>query len=416
MINNLIDVVWLSYKKELSPRGYWDMQILEDIFSLEIWNPVLGYTFRHHTDFKEVNEGAVVILPARFQADCIDKLNEDISKLKWCVLILTGNEDDEFPCEKINHQNIKIWVQLPREKHKEYRKLPNGYPPQVKLLKELNPSKREKDWFFAGQVRDHVRRQLCVKYLKEIPNGDLVETDGFAKGLSHEEYYQRMVNSKIAICQSGAKVPDTFRLYEALEAGCIPIVDEVSVDICDFEGYFTYLFDEDVPFPVLRNYETLSEQIKENLENWKEKSNKIFAWWQNYKRNLAYRLHNDIREVSGIEPEKCLKDLITVLVSTSPIQSHPDTSIIEKTVESIREKLPENEIFIMIDGIRNEQEYLRENYQEYIRRLLWLCNHKWSNVLPIVFPEFRHQQGITKETIKMVNTPTILLKKDGAIE
>lgn len=114
--------------------------------------------------------------------------------------------------------------------------------------------------------------------------------------------------------------------------------------------------------------------------------------------------------------EKCLKDLVTVLVSTSPIKSHPDTSIIEKTVESIRKKLPENEIFIMIDGIRNEQEYLRENYQEYIRRLLWLCNHKWSNVLPIVFPEFRHQQGITKETIKMVNTPTILLKKDGAIE
>ena len=97
-----------------------------------------------------------------------------------------------------------------------------------------------------------------------------------------------------------------------------------------------------------------------------------------------------------------------MLIPTSPIESHPNTSIIEETINNIRLKLPDSEILIMIDGVRQEQEHLKKQYQEYIHRLLWMCNNKWMNVLPIIFENFEHQVGMTRKTLEMVKTPLIL--------
>lgn len=99
--------------------------------------------------------------------------------------------------------------------------------------------------------------------------------------------------------------------------------------------------------------------------------------------------------------------VITVLVPTSPIPSHPDTRIIDETIASIRAHIG-SEIIIMIDGVRPEQEHFRKNYQEYIRRVLWKCNNEWENVTPLLFEEHTHQANMTRKALLYVKSPLIL--------
>lgn len=137
-----------------------------------------------------------------------------------------------------------------------------------------------------------------------------------------------------------------------------------------------------------------------------EDLNRVYAWWQGYKRDIRNRILADVPSFDH--------GPITALVPTSPIASHPSTEIIEETIASIRHNLPDAEILIMIDGVRAEQEHYRERYTEYIRNLLWLCNFRWDNVVPVLFEEHHHQASMTRETLKLVNTPNILFVEHDA--
>lgn len=99
---------------------------------------------------------------------------------------------------------------------------------------------------------------------------------------------------------------------------------------------------------------------------------------------------------------------ITVVIPTSPIRRHPDTSLIEQTISDIRAHLPDSEIIIGFDGIRHEQEYLRGQYDEFKSRMLWRCLHKYRNVLPIVYDAHMHQSGMMLDWLDRVRTPLLL--------
>jgi len=100
--------------------------------------------------------------------------------------------------------------------------------------------------------------------------------------------------------------------------------------------------------------------------------------------------------------------MITVILVSSVLPTHPDTSIIDETYASIRHHLPDAEIILQLDGIRKEQEYRKADYDEYKKIILWKCLHEWTNVLPVVFEEFSHQSNMMKATIDMVKTPLML--------
>lgn len=100
---------------------------------------------------------------------------------------------------------------------------------------------------------------------------------------------------------------------------------------------------------------------------------------------------------------------ITVIIPTSPIPSHPDTRVIDETISTVRTHLPTSEIILMIDGVREEQEHFKKNYQEYTRRILWKSNNEWTNVVPFLFPNHAHQAYMTRKTVMYyVKTPLIL--------
>ena len=99
---------------------------------------------------------------------------------------------------------------------------------------------------------------------------------------------------------------------------------------------------------------------------------------------------------------------IAAIITTSPIRSHPSTDIINETVNSIRKQLPSSEIIIMVDGIREEQAYLSNQYNEYKQRLLNKCETEWTNVKCKIFETFSHQSLMVSETIKEINIPILL--------
>lgn len=100
--------------------------------------------------------------------------------------------------------------------------------------------------------------------------------------------------------------------------------------------------------------------------------------------------------------------LITVLVTCSPITSHPDTAILEETVASVRERLAGSEIVLAFDGVRPEQEARRADYEEHIRRVLWLADHSWGNTLPLINDRHLHQAVAAKRALEHIQTPLLL--------
>jgi hypothetical protein len=108
------------------------------------------------------------------------------------------------------------------------------------------------------------------------------------------------------------------------------------------------------------------------------------------------------------------KNDITVVVVTSVLPDHPNTSILDETIDSVRYHFPKNEIILQIDGLREERLNRKNDYDEFKNRVLWKCLHQWKNVLPIIFDKHSHQSTMIKETIKIINTSGLLYVEGDA--
>jgi hypothetical protein len=298
-----IDVIWKSYHTpEIIGRGYWDNGLLEYIFSCG--------RYVHHDDYNWVGDrdGAVVILNGRTHVNDIAAINRDISKLRWVVFIDTGDEEANLPWQEIKHPMMRFWVMMPRMRQHDSASyyLPNGFRPNTReLLREIGYKDKPLDWFFCGQIT-HERREQMADIIKKMvgrrtyDNGLFVPTDHFgAEDMDYNRYLEVMSTTKIAFCPSGPESPDNFRLYEALECGCLPIVDSFSTNF-RVPGFWNYLFDGDVPFPIINNWSELvsSGLIGSLLAGYPENANRCYAWWQLKKREIKLRLENDIKELS----------------------------------------------------------------------------------------------------------------------
>lgn len=297
-----INIIWKSYHEpEVISHGYWDNGLLDDLFS------AMG-NIKHHTNFDWVGDkdGAVVIVNGRTHINDTAAINADIAKLRWVLFIDTGDEEASLPWREIKHPIMRVWVMMPRmNQHDDVSfHLPNGYRPTTHAdLKQIGFQEKTVDWFFAGQV-NHARRDQCVHELRLFvernihPNGVLVETDGFGKEvMPYGEYLTQMAQSKIVLCPSGIESPDNFRLYEALEAGCLPVVDAFSTNN-QSPGFWRYLFGNDIPFPIINYWDALPEIMPGLLKGYPENANRCYAWWQLKKREIKYKMIDDVKELS----------------------------------------------------------------------------------------------------------------------
>jgi hypothetical protein len=400
---DVVNVVWVSYHRAtVRARGYADQGLVEWLLADVTPDAV------HTTSLGQIpnGQGAIVVVPARHHAADVDRLNADLARLPWTLVMLTGDEGAEFPWRDLRHPHLRLWIQTPDPTvHAGAgRFIGDGPSAWLPSLEAAPVPDKTTSWFFAGQVT-HDSRKRCASVLKRRRrwqhDGDLVATEGFMQGLPPASYLAKMLQAKVAPAPSGPVTPDTFRLYEALEAGCVPIAEGLD--------YWRFLFG-DVPFPVLTSWAYLGDAIDDALATWPTSANRCSAWWQGVLRGLRYGLIDDLHGLGVQVPSQP----ITVLVSTSPIRCHPSTEIIKATVDSVQAQLPNADVLVLIDGVHGEQEHLRSDYAEYVRRLLWLCRHHWTRTTPVLFDNHRHQAAMTREALDMVRTPLVLFVEHDA--
>lgn len=260
--------------------------------------------FLHCNTWKQLPEkstGAIVIVHGGHQRKQLEEVLRDLQTLRWSLVMVMCDDESAFPTRKLLGPNRKIWQQMPIPRVHSFadRLMICGYPKdcQEELGKFPTSLMVEKplNWFFAGQV-NHVRRYQCVRALSNIDRGVLVETKSFfEQGLDRYTYYFGLARAKFAPCPSGPVTPDTIRMAEALEAGCIPIVDECPGLTSGYpQEYFKNVFGEYPPFPIIKDWSTLPQIIDKELRDWPQNQIRVQKWWKEYKTKMGIWLKEDI--------------------------------------------------------------------------------------------------------------------------
>lgn len=392
----MINVYYLSLRKEIPNTGYWDYGFVQSFFAKEM---PLNYKVEfktHEVSSLPKDTNAIVVVPARHHAGLEKEINKQLSKIVNPVLFLMGDEEASFSVEDISCEHI--WVQNPHPKrHDAYLKLPTGFPPQLRqIVKNLTPEKTL-DVFFSGQLTHNRRQELADNIVEH--NSLYNFTQGFTQGFDHQEYYEHMLSAKMAPAPSGAVIPDSFRLFEALECMAIPIADQVSPD-GSITNYWDWLT-PDAPFPKITTWRALPDVISNHMNQ--ETLNRCIAWWIQYKQKFSDTVCKQLHQIPND---------ITVVIPSSPIPSHPSTAIIEETIDSVRQQLPEAQIIITFDGVRDEQQNKKTPYNNYIGKLLWKCLTHYTNVVPIVHDNHSHQSGMLERLIPVTTDLLLYVEHD----
>ncbi len=390
-------VWWWSPNPARPARGYWDQAMLEDLFGNALWDT--GLTFTHHEDMPSPEvPGCVVVIPARDQQGRIGEINAALARYAWVMVVLVGDEEHEFRWWDLRHPRMRVWVQTPDPETAADADgvFPVGYSPGLRI-------RAHKDllWAFMGQMT-HTRRRAAAQAMEGLPGpSSLLLTEGFTQGVSKDEYYDTMARARFAPCPSGPVTVDTFRMWEALEVGAIPIVERRTPKR-DESMYWSLMFGGDMPpFPIIDDWDDLGALIRDI--DYESMSVQTLAWYSRFKRRIATVFARQVRDLAGIADAP--DDRITVLMPTSPIASHPDTATLWETIDSVRVALPHADIIVMADGVRGEQSDLGVCYIEYLR---WVLEAPPANVCVDYDGVWRHQAGTTKRAMRLVSTEAML--------
>lgn len=357
-------------------------------------------------------DGIVLVIHAESGTDPtehIAKLNERLARYRWVLLIVTSDETDRWPWWTIQGTgHMIVWRQHPTTSTPD-RILPLGPPPHaIDMPSPDGP--RDLDWFFAGQIT-HDRRRECADALRGVPHGEVVETDAFLTGLPVDEYMSRLATARVAPAPSGPYIADTFRLYEALESGCVPIADPGPAErwtdpeaVVRAMSYHRRAFHTPAPYPVAAWSDQTLATIKECTRDpgWAVTCE---AWWQLEKRNLTRRFDADLSRLSGSELGG-----LTAIVTTSPIPSHPDPAITVETVESILERVPDGtDVIVAADGVRPEQSHMADDYHAYLAHIVRMSRTTWKGRAWVDYTgRWGHQANTTRHALNHVWTPFLL--------
>ncbi|MCH9731593.1 MAG: hypothetical protein K0U84_18285 [Actinomycetia bacterium] len=284
----------------LAPRGCWDENALHQLLTNQL-HPT-GIDFHHVDGYPQKVPGAILIIPGQYWHERVDDINDAASRYEWLLCMKTGDEEDLFNIERIVHPNVRHWVQTPRtdRTYRGARLFGVGWTP---AFNEPAWGHRPLDVFLSAQ-NTHKRRTQC--FIQLVDNLDpevkavVQQTEGFTQGMNPDEYAKHMCAAKVAPCPSGTFSPDSFRVWEALQAHTVPIADDVSPRPDYYSsGYWRKLL-PDCPFPIITDYRDLPGYVDDQLKLWPANANRITAWWMRYKREWSRWLRTDLEALGAL--------------------------------------------------------------------------------------------------------------------
>tara|TARA_B100000674_G_C37975050_1_gene978884 strand:- start:513 stop:1442 length:930 start_codon:yes stop_codon:yes gene_type:complete len=152
-------------------------------------------------------------------------------------------------------------------------------------------SSRRFPWTFMGTLWRSSQRLLSTSlFLRALPQGVYFGGKNFGQGVPLADYKNVLSDSVFALCPEGDRHFDTFRLFESLQMGCLPVVVER-------EGQARQVLGHDFPLPIFPDWPAALMFVRSNLPKplvLDQMQDDVQSWWKRRKASLSALLHKDL--------------------------------------------------------------------------------------------------------------------------
>jgi len=271
----IIDYKWGVYHKNNSDK--WIYEILKKI------------KFSIIDSEKNLEHGDILIIidsnPEK-KVELYNKLKLTCSKI---LLFHLGDETGSYDLSKIYDKCDYILRPFCSNKYfnnSHVKCIPIGYKSGIKCLKKNN---RKYKWTFTGTPHKSSRHDLLFQF-SNIEPFFCHKTQKFnTKIISVDEMNEVLSSTEFIPCPNGFYHPETYRLYEALECECIPIVENAY-------QYYDRLFPNN-PFIKIDKWAEAKSIIRDwSKDQIKKKQKECKEWWINYKIELQTTVQEKITQ------------------------------------------------------------------------------------------------------------------------
>ena len=249
--------------------------------------------------------GAIIV--ATGPAAAADAIRRATLELPWCVLIHTSDEGLGVDSSVMRSPRCYTWVQYAKPGRSiGDRSLLIGHQRDTVEVLAGVPSvpirNRPVRWMFWGQA-GNAKRDECIEALSKRSDGSLRVSPGFGQGAPRNEYLAALKQAQIVVCPSGPNSPDTFRLYESIAAGCLPIADRFSPKWPTGEtgGYWRHVLGGE-PFPCVSSWselDALLDRYAAHPDELERDAAAAAAWMVGYQKQIGIDLLDDVWVLSG---------------------------------------------------------------------------------------------------------------------
>ena len=271
---NARDKQWGLYHKDYSDKWIY-----------EILNKIEFEVIQSEKDLESEDILLIVDSSIENKEELYTKLELICSKM---FLIHLGDESGVYDSSLIYNKFNHVWRAFCSNRYFNNEKvscLPIGYKSGTLFKKEI--VERKYKWAFLGTPHKSSRHDLLFQ-LSDIKPSFSHKTKKFNEQIIDvNEMSEILTSTQFIPCPNGFVHPETYRLYEALECGCIPIVENAY-------KYYDRLFSNN-PFIKIDRWVEAKPIIKEwEDDQIEQKREECRAWWSQYKNQLQEFLINKI--------------------------------------------------------------------------------------------------------------------------
>ena len=267
------DFRWGQYHKKNSDK--WIYEILKKIKYNIIEN---------ETNLTEEDILVIVDSSVEEKNELYIKLNAICSKI---FLFHLGDESGSYDLSSVYNNCNYVWRSFCSSRYFENEKvkcIPIGYKSGIVNKQKNN---RKYKWAFTGTPHKSSRHDLLFQF-SDVKPFFCHKTEKFnVKIISVDEMSEVLSSTEFMPCPNGFFHPETYRLYEALECECIPIVENAY-------HYYDRLFPSN-PFIKINKWADAKPMLKAWEANQiKNKREECKIWWTDYKNKLQESIKKGI--------------------------------------------------------------------------------------------------------------------------
>jgi hypothetical protein len=287
----------IFHMKDVHPHGMLEKEWLSYLFQAPVTFSVLG----EMSDFlKEKNP---VLMYQHIPGRNISPLYEIYAKLagqqasKFTVLHTSdefGTDDIEFYANPSIKSVVRMYARpdLARFGDK-VRLIPLGYANGRQSTGKVAPPFQERKhlWAFAGSADRHGRTEALALLKAHGPYEDKTKQEWSTPALLDGPAYTEMLrNAKFAPCFKGSCALESFRIYEALEHGAIPVY--VPSESAHGKDELTDLFGKHpfLGFPSWQIAADMLPKLAEKPEVMEKHRTTLADWWMRKKAEVRIQI------------------------------------------------------------------------------------------------------------------------------